>query len=146
MMVVVEHWPLKLSYGAAAYVSPQLPLASCPDACLLLGVGADDSADLVQPLQLPDTEVAEQPLALFLGAPAGSTFRFALEAGCRSAAVRHVYFHSFKHTAGFAGSRSFLPTAMLGIDEESNSIQIRVEILGLERLGAECAADVLSSV
>lgn len=144
----LDNWSMKASFGAAAYGSPHLGLKACPGVRILIGVGADDSDELVSPRQLsvePHLErggLGSKPLAAFVGAPAGTGLRFALKAG----AVRRIFFQRFALLEGFAGARQFIPCASEAVVATNDRLEVHLEVLGLSPIGDEEAPDVLPAV
>ncbi|CAL1165766.1 unnamed protein product [Cladocopium goreaui] len=137
----VESWNAKERFGKAAYVSEACNLPSETSLKLLVGVGPEDSVDLVGPSPARDCRpLALQPLALFATAVPGASLRFALEVG----GLRRIYFQHFTLTAAFAGSRCFLPSA--GDAVRDDALDVAVEILGAAPLGDEEEADLLPAV
>merc|ERR1719468_225670 len=121
----LDNWSKKASFGAAAYASPPLALKLCPDVRLLIGVGADDSDELVSPQQLfvqkwlQGGDVGSKPLAAFVGAPAGTELRFALRAGV----VRRIFFQRFTLLEGFSGARQLIPCASQALVATSDRLE-----------------------
>mmetsp|Transcript_83088 Transcript_83088/g.164824 ORF Transcript_83088/g.164824 Transcript_83088/m.164824 type:complete len:418 (-) Transcript_83088:19-1272(-) len=144
----LDDWLMKATFGAAAYVSPFLGLKVCPSVRILVGVGADDSDELVSPRRLfverrlEDGGLDSKPLAVFVGAPAGTGLRFALNAGV----VRRVFFQHFTLLEGFAGARRLLPCASQALIASNDRLEVHLEVLGLSPVGNEEMPDVLPAV
>lgn len=135
-------WSDKLRFGPAAYASPPLEISCCPGTRLLVGLGPDESPELVS--ASPRTVcVAALPVAVFASAPTGTSMRFALQVGGH----RRVFFHTFSIVAAFAGCRKLVPQAVDAVSNlRSNAVEILLEVLGSAPEGTEDRAEILPGV
>jgi len=138
------NWLHKVQLGPAVYASPQFELLACRGIRLLIGLGVCAKDDLVGPLvgiKRNCSNVATLPLAVFMGAPPGTSLRFKLRAGTSCS----TFFHKFSFTCGFAGTRDLLRRASDAVGS-NNELHVHLEILGTIPVGDEIKPEVLPAI